>query len=147
MANAMKCLMIAAVKGLIAAALLAAPLSCLAGSDALFDPTTPPMAMMPGGDGGLAEPAGPVLQSVLLSPGRKIAVISGQSVRVGGKFGDATLIKVSDHEAVLRNGDGTLQTLKMYPAVEKRVIVKPQRSPSRTHKTKRPVHQTAPNIR
>lgn len=128
-------------------AIMGAPWICLAGTDGMLDPTQPPMAMTPGGDIAVGEPVGPVLQSVLMAPGRKIAVISGQSVHVGEKFGDATLIKVTDQEAVLRNGDGTMQTLKMHPAVAKTVIVQPQESTSRTHKTKRPVHQAAPNIR
>lgn len=91
------------------------------GAETLIDPTRPPGAAMSGEDGGEIEPAGPVLQSVMLSSGRKMAVISGQTVRVGEKFGDATLVRVSDQEAVLRAGDGTLQVLKMYPAVEKTV--------------------------
>ena len=66
---------------------------------------------------------GPVLQSVTLSKRRKAATISGQEVAIGGKFGDATLIGVSDSEATLRNPDGTLQTLRMYPQIEKKVIL------------------------
>ena len=127
-------------------AIIATPLSCLAVTDSMLDPTQPPAALL-GSDGAAGEPVGPVLQSVLLAPGRKVAVISGQAVRVGEKFGDATLTRVTDQEVVLRKDDGTLQTLKMHPAVEKKVIVPPPASTSGTHKTKRPVHQAAPNTR
>lgn len=135
---------------LAVAAIMASPWNCLAGTDGMIDPTQPPMIMTPSGVGVLGavgEPAGPVLQSVLMAPGRKIAVISGQPVQVGGKYGDAVLIRITDQEAALRNTDGTLQILKMHPAVEKKIIVQPQQSVPITHKTKRPVSQTAPNPR
>ena len=83
----------------------------------LRDPTRPPEQWMLGGD---TEPAGgPVLQSVLLSPKRKIAVISGQAVALGERYGDATLVRLTESEAVLRN-DSESQTLKLFPSIGKR---------------------------
>ncbi len=116
---------------------LAAPAQGLA-ADALSDPTQSPMEMAVSGPGG-ADPGVPVLQSVMLSAGRKVAVINGQPYKVGEQVGEATLARVTDHEAVLRNADGTLQTLSMHPAVVKKVIVQPQESGLGTRKSKRPV--------
>ena len=107
-------------------------------AEALVDPTQSPMDVTVAGVGGI-DPAVPVLQSVMLSSGRKLAVISGQAYKVGEKVGDATLVKVTDHEAVLRSEDGAMQTLSMYPAVVKKVIAQPQEAGAGARKVKRPV--------
>jgi MSHA biogenesis protein MshK len=80
-----------------------------------------------------AAAEGPVLQTVMMSAKRKVAVISGQVVALGEKYGDATLIRMTDSEVVLRNSDKTLQTLKMHPAVEKKeVLQKPTENISKS---------------
>lgn len=93
-------------------------MSGAAGAQLLNDPTRPPGAL-----GGPAEIAGggggPVLQSVMLSPGRKIAVISGEMVVLGGRYGEARLVRLTESEAVLKNG-GETTVLRLYPLVEKR---------------------------
>lgn len=90
-------------------------------AEMLADPTLPPATMA--ADAGVTATASPVLQSVTLGAGRKSAMISGQVVKVGEKFGDATLVSVSDHEAILRNPDRSLQTLSLYPNVEKKTRI------------------------
>ena len=87
------------------------------------DPTQPPGGYATG-DPGLAGDAvgGLVLQSVMISPSLKAAIISGAMVRLGDKYGDAVLIKVAENEVVLKSGEGS-QVLKLYPGVEKREIV------------------------
>jgi MSHA biogenesis protein MshK len=87
----------------------------------LPDPTRPPAALGHAGDGGASASAAgrPVLQSVLISPGRTMAMISGQMVKVGDRVGEARVIKISETEVVLRNGK-ELETLKLFPGVEKR---------------------------
>lgn len=86
------------------------------------DPTRPPA----GFDSGVADASvgavGPTLQSVLISPTQKAAIIGGVTVRLGEKYGDAVLVKVAENEVVLRNGT-VLQVLKLYPGVEKRELV------------------------
>lgn len=100
------------------AVLLALTPFVAAHAEALPDPTRPP-AVLTAPAPGTPEESGPVLQSVRLSPSRKTALISGQQVPLGGRFGDAVLIRLSEGEAVLRKGD-TLQTLKLFPDVDKR---------------------------
>ncbi len=99
-------------------------LACLLGLAAqaatpenLPDPTRPPAAL--GEAGATAVASGPVLQSVLISPGRRVAVISGQTVQVGDKVGDARVARITEGEAVLVR-DGKSQTLKLFPGLEKR---------------------------
>lgn len=97
-------------------------------ADVLNDPTRPPTSVA-------TEAAeletGPVLQAVSMSKTRKVAIISGQEVAIGGKYGDASLIQLSDSEAVLRSPDGTLQTLRMYSRIEKKVIVPAESKPKK----------------
>jgi MSHA biogenesis protein MshK len=90
----------------------------LAHSHTLTDPTQPPAAF-DRGQGAAAVITGPMLQSVLIASGRSEAIISGQTVRLGEKFGDAQVIKIADTEVVLRNGKD-LQTLRLFPSIEKR---------------------------
>ena len=93
----------------------------VAWSQGMTDPTRPPIGFG-AGDPEMAQAAGgPVLQSVMISPAGRAAIISGEVVRLGQKYGDAVLIKVAENEVVLKSGDGT-QVLKMYPGVEKRDI-------------------------
>lgn len=96
--------------------LLAACCAHAAVAQGVSDPTRPPAAaLLDTGPGAAAAPAGPVLQSVLISlrpSGRRVAVISGQTVRQGERFGDAVLVRMTPTEVVLRRGR-ELQTLKL----------------------------------
>lgn len=99
--------------GLLATALLAA-----AGASAapFADPTRPSSAEETGGG---AAPPGLRLESVLLSPQRKLAVISGREVRLGERFGDARVLRITPTEvAVERNGE--VEVLKLFPDYQKR---------------------------
>jgi MSHA biogenesis protein MshK len=85
----------------------------------LVDPTRPPtMAPSPQATAEAPEPPGPQLQSVLLAPGRKIAVINGESVALGEKLGEETLVRVTETEVTLKRGR-EMRVLKLYPSVEK----------------------------
>lgn len=92
-----------------------------AGAQVPNDPTRPP----PGFDtapatANEAEGAGAMtLQSVMISPTRKAAIISGVMVKLGEKYGDAVLVRVAENEVVLRSGNEH-QVLKLHPGVEKR---------------------------
>lgn len=87
----------------------------------LSDPTRPP-GPGAGWQGAADEPpAGKQLQSVLLSRGRKLAIIDGTLVRLGGMLGEARVVKISETEVVLKNGE-ELETLKLYPSVDKKAV-------------------------
>ena len=85
----------------------------------LADPTRPPAVLGVQGGVGDAEsstPAAPQLQSILVSRepgGRRVAVINGEMVRQGMKFGDAIVERVGETEVVLRRGK-TRETLKLF---------------------------------
>ena len=106
--------------------------SCRA--EQLADPTRPPTAAVAPVAAGDVQPqvdVGPVLQAVTLSKRRKHATINGREVGVGEKFGEAILVKISDSQVMLRNPDGTLETLHMYPQVEKKIIVPEEPGPKK----------------
>lgn len=89
----------------------------------LSDPTRPPATYgAPSATSPSAAdepPPGTQLQSVLLSRGRKLAVINGTTVPLGGMVGEAKLVKITETEVTLKKGDET-EVLKMFPGVEKR---------------------------
>lgn len=103
-------------------ALLLCLLSSVAFAESFVDPTRPPASLGVVESGAVtSEVKGPVLQSVLISKGRKMAVISGKTVRLGEKFGDARLVRITESEAVLKSGKD-VQTLKLLPEIEKRLV-------------------------
>jgi MSHA biogenesis protein MshK len=85
----------------------------------LTDPTRPPQAI--DAPGAAADSGGSALQSVLISEARRAAIIGGQLVELGEKFGDATLTRVAEGEVTLTQGREA-QVLRLFPGVDKRVI-------------------------
>lgn len=85
-----------------------------AGAQALQDPTRPPASLMAprsgGGDaaaGAKAERA-PRLQSVLIARqpgGRHVAVIDGETLRIGDSFRGARVTRIEQNEVELRRGN------------------------------------------
>lgn len=90
----------------------------LAMAQGLADPTRPP-GMLAESSQAAAGSGGPVLQSVMLSPTRKVAVISGEMVVLGGRYGGARLVRLTETEAVLQNGSEQT-VLRLHPQVEKK---------------------------
>ena len=69
------------------------------------DPTRPPSAS---GAGGADEaPSGPRLESVLLSPGRRLAVIDGREYRAGDAFGDGRILNIAPTGVAIQRGAQT----------------------------------------
>ena len=112
-----------ALEALLVAALgLAAAGAQAQGSAAgLSDPTRPPGPGAAWQGAADEPPAGKQLQSVLLSGGRKLAIIDGAMVRLGGMLGEARVVKISETEVVLKYGE-ELETLKLYPSVDKKAV-------------------------
>lgn len=81
------------------------------------DPTRPPGAAL--GDDSAAALEGPRLESVLIAPDRRIAIISGQQYRMGDKYGDGRVVRITEGEVAIRTGEA-LEVLKLLPASEKR---------------------------
>ena len=109
------------MKRLCLCLLLAAP--ALAGAQALQDPPRPPAALM-AGQGAAGQPAtapvnrAPQLQSVLISRqpgGRHVAVIDGETLRLGETYKGARVARIEQDEVELVRGR-TRQVLKLNAA-------------------------------
>jgi MSHA biogenesis protein MshK len=108
--------------------LLAAWLLCvpqIAAAESLPDPTRPAIDLS-GGAGGAAD-AAPVeaapqgLQSTIISPQYRAAIINGETVRLGGKSGDSRLVEVRENSVVLQNAQGR-RVMELFPKVSIRQI-------------------------
>ena len=94
----------------LALAVAAAP--CAAHAAPFADPTRPPGAPQ-AAKGGASSPGGPRLESVLIAPDRRIAVISGQQVTLGSRFGDGEVVRITESEVLIRGRDGE-ESLKLF---------------------------------
>ncbi|MBI4190030.1 MAG: MSHA biogenesis protein MshK [Betaproteobacteria bacterium] len=109
-----------AAAALAATAMLTAwPLS--GDAQVLNDPTRPPAIFFSGATGEAGAVAAPLLQSVMISPTERSAIIGGERVKQGGKYGDARVIRITESEVVLRSASGT-ETLRMYPDIEMKLV-------------------------
>jgi hypothetical protein len=102
---------------------MAGMLACAgAPAQGLEDPTRPPAGMPR-----QAKPpaADLVLQSVIISEAGRAALISGELVPLGGRVGNARLVRVGEAEVDLLVGDER-RTLALFPGVDKRGVAPTQ---------------------
>ena len=92
---------------------------------ALVDPTRPPNAPVEGD--AVEAPGGSRLQSILIASNRKLAIINGTTVALGGMVGEAKVVRITETEVTLQKGDET-EVLKLYPGVDKQPIKRRTRS-------------------
>jgi MSHA biogenesis protein MshK len=91
--------------------------AAVAETENLPDPTKPPAAFLHGD----AAPTGPVLQSILIAPTHRLAVISGKTVYLGDSVEGAKVISIAENEVILQNGKSR-QVLRLYPLLRKTAI-------------------------
>ncbi len=95
-------------------AIVALPISPVSAEE-LPDPTRPPL--LSSSDAAQIEPeksAG--LQSVIISKKRSAAIIDGQTIELGEKYGDVRLIEVSDTRVILQ-GAHERRVMTLFPGV------------------------------
>lgn len=86
------------------AALVAVLLPARTGAQVLADPTRPPDAAQ---TAGAASVAGPVVQSIIIGPGRKrAAIIGGERVEIGDSYAGATVARITDAGVLLKGSEG-----------------------------------------
>lgn len=86
-------------------------------AQALSDPMRPPPFAAPAGaTGEQTSGGGLVLQSTLLSKGRRIAMIDGKPMKVGDRIGSARIISIDPGAVTLREANKT-RVLQLYPGV------------------------------
>ena len=104
--------------GLIAALLLL-PVAVSA-QRITVDPTRPPAGFGTGAGEAERDTGGGIrLQTVMISPTQRAAIINGVMVRLGEKYGDAVLVGVAENGVVLKSGSGH-QVLRLHPDVDMR---------------------------
>ena len=78
------------------------------------DPFRPPRQL----EGPATERASPAattrLESVLIGPDRRIAVINGQQYTEGARYGSGRVLRISEAEVVIRHADRD-EALKLFP--------------------------------
>src|SRR5260370_6188185 len=124
----MKGRMTASISKLLALGAALAVCAPLAAAQALRDPTRPPLIFGRTGDGGMmgrSRDAEWVLQSVLLSPERRYAIINGEVLSLGGSVAGAGLVAIREGEVTLRAG-GALRTVRLFPDVDMHSEAVPQ---------------------
>ena len=100
---------------LVLAALVCAVTASMAAAQTLRDPTRPPAASAKGAAGKIG-PSGWILQSVLISPERRYAIINGEVVPIGGSIAGAELVAVAAERVTLRTREG-LRVVHLFPDV------------------------------
>jgi MSHA biogenesis protein MshK len=90
-----------------------------AAAETLPDPTRPAIDL--GGSAGTvdtaaAEAAPKGLQSTIISPQYRAAIINGETVRLGGMVGGSRLVDVREGSVVLQNAQGR-RVLELFPKV------------------------------
>ena len=86
----------------------------------LSDPMQPPAFVAPSTGVPGAEPAvgAPVLQSTLMSKGRRMAMIGGKPMQIGDRIGEARIVGIEPASVMLREA-GVTRVLGLYQGVEK----------------------------
>ena len=119
------------IAGSALALALAAP---AASAQAIVDPMRPPQAARPS-DAAKGAPVAKAetspasaptarLQSVLIAANRRLAVIDGNPVTIGGLVGDSTVVEITESQVVLLR-DNLRETLRLSPGVEKKPVPRP----------------------
>jgi MSHA biogenesis protein MshK len=88
------------------------PLSAVAFSQGMADPTRPPSAAAD-----ISTASGtPLLQSIKSSPSGSTAMVNGRLLRVGDKLDGAKVVRITETGLVLSK-NGALNTLSIFPDI------------------------------
>ena len=107
-----------AASWLVALAAATATASSAMAANSLADPTRPSTRAAPSTVPVEPVPQGPVLQSTLVAPERKVAVISGTRVKIGDVYEGARVVDIRPYEVLLSRG-GHETRLRLMPKLAK----------------------------
>jgi MSHA biogenesis protein MshK len=110
----------------------------IAAAESLPDPTRPAIDLS-GGAGAVAdiatfEAAPRGLQSTIISPQYRAAIINGVTVRLGDTVGDSRLVEVRESSVVLQNAQGR-RVMELFPKVNIKMNDAAQQKSSAQEKT------------
>ncbi len=124
---------------------LAVLISGNASAQPVADPTRPPAELQSAAPGSDGPATGPLLQSIMISPSERSAIINGERVRQGGTYGNSRILKISENEVVLRSVTGT-ETLRLYPGVEMKPVKAAVTDSKRTESKPAPKAKVVPKV-
>lgn len=104
------------LNALLAAIAVAASAAALAAPFA--DPTRPPRLDSERAEVGV--PAGPRVESILIAPDRRVAIVSGQEVTIGSRVADGEVVGISESEVRIRKPGGE-ESLKLFTTQARRL--------------------------
>lgn len=92
----------------------------VAQAQGLPDPTRPPAAVtaLPDAKGGPTPETASVQTIIQRQGARPAAVINGEYVELGGRVGDARVVRITDGAVTLRS-DGSQEVLTLTPGIER----------------------------
>ena len=98
--------------------LLVCALPAAGASEILQDPTRPPAEIGAGASPVFrhSSPTMKGLLSVIISPSRCAAIIDGKTIKLGEKYGNATLFEITP-TGVLLHGTNGVRSMNLFPAV------------------------------
>lgn len=87
----------------------------------LNDPTRPPAEAYTGAAAESGSAPAALLQSVMITPTERTAIIGGELIKLGGKYREARVVKITESEVVLQSANGS-EILRMYPDVSMKPV-------------------------
>jgi MSHA biogenesis protein MshK len=101
----------------LVATLAASLLASIAHAAPFADPTQPPVVS----DAAGVASGGTRIESILIAPDRRVAVISGQQVTIGSRIGSGTVVRITETEVVVQGAEGE-QTLRLFPELARGAV-------------------------
>jgi MSHA biogenesis protein MshK len=84
------------------------------------DPFRPPREIeSPVASASAKAPGGPRLESVLIAPDRRVAVISGEQYAEGDRIGEGRVLRITESEVVISRA-GREEALTLFPRIGRR---------------------------
>ena len=89
-----------------------------ASAQAMRDPTRPPSQFLDPGEAAATAPPESPLQSIKRTGKHRTALLQGEWVKHGDRYGEAVVEKIDDQSLTLRFPDARRETFRMYPEVD-----------------------------
>lgn len=105
---------------LLRALVLAFGTVATAHAQTLADPMRPPVTAVPAATARELPAAAPQVQTIIIGPTQRYAVIDGRTLAQGDRFGAARIERITETEVTLRQPDGKASILGLLPQVQKK---------------------------
>ena len=97
------------------------------------DPMRPPTALLESIPGDVTAASSGLQTVIVRKRGKSLAVINGQTVELGGKVGDARLVKIDESQVELQ-GPGGKEIMRLTPSVAITPVIQHKTKVANAHK-------------